>query len=78
MSVVLACLWTNLTFTFAFVSACANAGMWERSLELLKEMEENGIKPNEISYSVAIKACSNGGQWKQALALLDQVCTILH
>ena len=47
--------------------------MWKKALELLDEMEQNGIVANEITYSVAIKACGNGGQWEQSLALLEKV-----
>jgi pentatricopeptide repeat protein len=40
-------------------------------LELLDEMEDNGVPPNEVSYSVCITACGNGGQWEKALQLLN-------
>jgi pentatricopeptide repeat protein len=47
--------------------------MWRRALDLLDEMRENGIAPNDITYSVVIAACGNGGQWERALELLYQV-----
>lgn len=63
-----------LTFAFVFSrTACAKAKNWRKALGLLNEMEENGIMPNAITYSVAINACGNGGQWEKALALLDKV-----
>ena len=47
--------------------------MWRRALDLLDEMRENRIAPNEITSSVVIAACGNGGQWERALELLYQV-----
>jgi pentatricopeptide repeat domain-containing protein 1 len=47
--------------------------MWKRALELLDEMQGNGIAPTEVTYSVAISACGNGGQWRKALGLLELV-----
>jgi pentatricopeptide repeat protein len=60
------------------MTACAKAKMWKKALELLDEMEQNGIAANEITYSVAIKACGNGGQWERALALLEKVSNALE
>lgn len=34
----------------AMPTACAKAKMWRRALELLDEMEREGIMPNEITY----------------------------
>jgi pentatricopeptide repeat protein len=53
--------------------ACAKAKMWKKALELLDEMQQNGIAPTEVTYSVAISACGNGGQWRKALGLLELV-----
>ena len=47
------------------------ASDWTNALQLLHEMEANGISPTEVSYSVAIKACGKSGQWENALDLLD-------
>ena len=51
----------------AVIEACD----WQRSLKFLAEMEEKGIEPSEVTYSVAIKACGLGGQWQKALELLE-------
>ena len=53
------------------MEACAKAKMWRKALELLEEMEQKGIEPSEVTYSVTITACGNAGEWEQALALLD-------
>jgi pentatricopeptide repeat protein len=34
-------------------------------------MEEQNIKPSDVTFNVAITACGNGGQWKKALELLS-------
>jgi pentatricopeptide repeat domain-containing protein 1 len=60
----------NIVTLLIFIIACAKAGLWRKALELLDEMEDNGVKPNEVSYSVCISACGNGGQWEKALELL--------
>eukprot|EP00617_Octactis_speculum_P016046 CAMPEP_0185758558 /NCGR_PEP_ID=MMETSP1174-20130828/17235_1 /TAXON_ID=35687 /ORGANISM="Dictyocha speculum, Strain CCMP1381" /LENGTH=51 /DNA_ID=CAMNT_0028438473 /DNA_START=1 /DNA_END=152 /DNA_ORIENTATION=- len=35
------------------ISACGNAGKWEKALELLQEMRQSGVQPNVISFSAA-------------------------
>lgn len=53
------------------MSMCADAGEWRQVLALVKQMtEEDGIKPDRISFDCLMKACGNGGDWEQAL-----VCT---
>ena len=50
------------------MSMCADAGEWRHVLWLLKQMtEEDGIKPDRISFDCLMKACGNGGDWEQAL-----------
>ena len=46
------------------------AGMWEKSLSLFKEMEEFGILQDEDCYSGAIWACVGGVKWQKAVELL--------
>lgn len=55
----------------AAIEACAKARMWQKALALLTEMEDQGIDPTEVTFSVTITACGNGGQWQRALDLLD-------
>jgi pentatricopeptide repeat protein len=47
--------------------------MWKKALDLFDEMEENGIEPSEVTYSVIISALGNGLQWERALRLLNLV-----
>ncbi len=36
-------------------------------------MRENGIEPNEFSYTAAANACARTGDWEGALRLLEQM-----
>jgi hypothetical protein len=47
--------------------------MWKKALALFDEMEEKGIEPTEVTYSVTISALGNGLQWQRALRLLHLV-----
>lgn len=47
--------------------------MWKKALSLFDEMEEKGIEPTEVTYSVTISALGNGLQWERALWLLNLV-----
>lgn len=40
-------------------------------MELFDEMEEKGIAPTQVTYSVTISALGNGLQWERALQLLN-------
>lgn len=54
-------------------TAAIEACEWQQALKLLMEMEERGIEPTEVAYSLAIKACGEGGQWRTALELLESM-----
>ncbi|XP_021907617.1 pentatricopeptide repeat-containing protein At4g18520, chloroplastic isoform X2 [Carica papaya] len=43
----------------AMISGCANLGHESEALEFLKEMMDEGVKPNSFTYSSALKACAN-------------------
>eukprot|EP00397_Hematodinium_sp_SG-2012_P017198 GEMP01017577.1.p1 GENE.GEMP01017577.1~~GEMP01017577.1.p1 ORF type:complete len:728 (+),score=156.48 GEMP01017577.1:223-2406(+) len=63
------------------ITACANSGMWERAIQLLRHMAHkdtdaarSNIKPDVISYSACITACEKGGaDWATAVNLLDEM-----
>lgn len=76
-------------FTFSTaITACGNAGEWERALDLLDQMGEalqqqhqlqqqqrrrSPIAPDVVSVNAAIAACGRAGQWERALDLLDRM-----
>lgn len=41
--------------------------------EMTQSMRENGIEPNEFSYTAAANACARTGDWEGALRLLQQM-----
>jgi pentatricopeptide repeat protein len=44
--------------------------IWRIVLNLLEQMQKEGVQPDAISYSSAIRACGAAGQWKEALELI--------
>lgn len=38
------------------ITACSRAGNWERALELLQEMQDDGVKPNSATFTTMIAA----------------------
>jgi len=45
--------------------------LWRKALNLIDQMKENGVKPDAITYSSAIKVCGAAGQWEEALKLIN-------
>lgn len=52
-----------LVISSSAIKACGKEGRWEEALELLEEMEEDGIKPNLITYT--------GGDWPLSFRVPD-------
>jgi pentatricopeptide repeat domain-containing protein 1 len=48
-------------------------GQWEKALALLDKMDSRGIKPEVISYSVAMSACEKGGKREEARERLREM-----
>jgi len=46
---------------------------WQQALELLAEMQAQGLEPDVITYSAAISACEKAEQWERALVLLTTI-----
>ncbi|CAM9465088.1 unnamed protein product, partial [Choristocarpus tenellus] len=53
------------------ISACGRGRKYQLALNLLRQMEEEGISPDRFSFSAAISACKSSAQWQTALTLLD-------
>lgn len=43
---------------------------WECSLSLLRRMKEEGLQPDEQTYSSVISSCQLAGEWQRALGVL--------
>ena len=41
------------------ISACGNAALWQRALELFAEMDQTAVARNTTMYNAAISACEN-------------------
>lgn len=48
---------------------------WWLVLGLMSEMRENGLTPDEVTFSTAVTACGRAGEWERALSLLDEMAT---
>ncbi len=46
----------------AAMAMCENAGQWEETVRLLRDMEARSIEPNAFAYAAAIRACEANGQ----------------
>ena len=55
------------------ISKAATQNQWQQALELLAEMQAQGLEPSVITYSAAISACKKGSRWQQALELLTEM-----
>lgn len=53
----------------AMLTACIQRGEGEKALQLYKQMQEESVSPDEITYSCILQACSNTG----SLASLRQI-----
>ena len=46
----------------ALINVCEKIKDWKRALDLLRQMDEEGVVKNEITFSSAISACEKGGK----------------
>lgn len=49
------------------ITAFADHGKAEEALQILRKMEEEGIKPNQVTFTGVLSACSQGGLVKEGL-----------
>ena len=55
------------------MNVCGRAGLWERALECMVEIDDLGIEPNQITYNSLITALEKNGRWMEALDVLDDM-----
>lgn len=49
-----------------FCQACGNGGRWERAVQLLADMEDDGSTPETPSYKAVLEILRDAGQWEKA------------
>ena len=47
--------------------------LWPKALDLLDQMNQDGIEPDGFCYSSAINCCGAEGRWKEACQLIDKM-----
>ncbi|KAJ8425860.1 hypothetical protein Cgig2_009057 [Carnegiea gigantea] len=62
----------RITWTI-MISALGHHGFAHEALEMFKEMELLGIKPDAISFIAALSACRHGGLVKEGMELFSQM-----
>lgn len=50
-------LWSQVSYNTA-LDACSKGGQADKAMELLNQMELNGIEPGLISFNAVIDACA--------------------
>jgi pentatricopeptide repeat protein len=55
---------------------CAAAARWDLALELLQQMQAEGLRPSTACLTSAISACMHGGQPARAEQLFERMYTI--
>lgn len=44
-----------------------------QALELLAELQADGLAPNIVTYTTAVEACASAGKYRSAMALLEEM-----
>lgn len=55
------------------VQACANEGLSEEALDVMRRMNAAGFVPDKTAYNAAITACGEQGEWEKALEILAEM-----
>jgi pentatricopeptide repeat protein len=55
------------------IDACSKGGQLQKAIDLLREMQQQGLKANLISYNSTVDACSGSGEWQVAVELLREM-----
>eukprot|EP00928_Gymnodinium_smaydae_P004305 TRINITY_DN11481_c0_g1_i1.p1 TRINITY_DN11481_c0_g1~~TRINITY_DN11481_c0_g1_i1.p1 ORF type:complete len:755 (-),score=126.78 TRINITY_DN11481_c0_g1_i1:26-2095(-) len=57
----------------AAISACEKGHRWEHALWLLDMMQQEQVRPDEVTYNAAISACEKAHRWEEGIALLTRM-----
>lgn len=57
----------------AAVQACADGGLSEEALGIMRRMSADGFVPDKTAYNAAIIACGQQGEWEKALEILGEM-----
>lgn len=60
----------------AAVQACADGGLSDEALGLMRRMRTDGFVPDKTAYNAAIIACGQQGEWEKALEILGEMRTL--
>jgi pentatricopeptide repeat protein len=60
-----------VTYT-ALISACNKGRQWERALAVNREMQQRGVRENEVTYATLVEAAGNAGQVEVAIELFER------
>lgn len=63
---------TTVRLMNAVVDACRKGKQWEKALEMLADMKEHGVTPDDFTYTAAIAACRQGRQWDKVNESINQ------
>lgn len=58
------------------ITACERGQQWEKAIGLLKEMREQRVQPNVITYNAAMSACEKGDSWQSAFSLFAEMVNL--
>ncbi|OMO71979.1 hypothetical protein COLO4_27920 [Corchorus olitorius] len=58
------------------ISGMAMHGDGESALELFRQMEEDGVRPDDITFIAVFSACSYSGMVFEGLRILDRMCNV--
>eukprot|EP00976_Prorocentrum_cordatum_P020333 413060-Prorocentrum_minimum.AAC.1 len=57
----------------SLISACREAGQWERAWGVLDQMEAEGLRADVVTYNALISVCEKANQWRHAFAVLERM-----
>lgn len=47
------------------MQACGKGGRWERAVQMLQEMDEDGLPPETSAYRAVLQNLADAGQWEK-------------